>query len=308
MYSTALRLLLVAVVAGLASAAPAVAGDNVLYRCSDAQGNPVFANSRQGYSDCRVIGNYPRQAATTRVQALQPAAKPDTAAAAAVPAAAGSATAGAAPAAAAPARTVQRGAVYRYEKDGVVHYTNVNPGRGQASVLFTYAIENCIACNLRSTVDWHSVALRMEEFSAEIAAATSVHGVDVALVRAIIHAESAYRSNAVSHAGAQGLMQLMPATAQRFGVTDVYDPGQNIAGGVEYLAWLLKRFNGDTRLAAAGYNAGEGAVDRHGGVPPYAETQVYVERVGILHARYRAALEGVLPATTLATGAAGAPP
>lgn len=134
------------------------------------------------------------------------------------------------------------------------------------------------------------------------------HGVDARLVHAVITVESAYQPRARSPKGARGLMQLMPATAQRFGVTDVYDPGQNIAGGVEYLAWLLKRFNGDTRLAAAGYNAGEGAVDRHGGVPPYAETQVYVERVGILHARYRAALDGGLPAATVAAGVAGAPP
>ena len=82
-------------------------------------------------------------------------------------------------------------------------------------------------------------------------------------------------------------MQLMPATAERFGVTDAFDPAQNIRGGVRYLAWLLRRFNGDLTLAAAGYNAGEGAVDRHGGVPPYRETQTYVQRVGLLADRYR---------------------
>ncbi len=95
----------------------------------------------------------------------------------------------------------------------------------------------------------------------------------------------------------------MPATAARFGVGDVYDPGQNIAGGVEYLAWLLRRFDGDIRLATAGYNAGEGAVDRHGGIPPFAETQVYVERVGILHERYRAALAATASAAPLGVGA-----
>ena len=87
-------------------------------------------------------------------------------------------------------------------------------------------------------------------------------------------------------------MQLIPATASRFGVTDVFQPEQNIRGGVQYLAWLLKRYNGDLTLAAAGYNAGEGAVDRHGGVPPYAETQRYVQRVGQLADRYRGALAG----------------
>ena len=85
-------------------------------------------------------------------------------------------------------------------------------------------------------------------------------------------------------------MQLMPATARRFGVTDSYDAGQNIRGGVQYLAWLLRRFNGDLTLAAAGYNAGEGAVDRYKGVPPYSETQRYVQRVGVLAERYRGVL------------------
>src|SRR3546814_20357289 len=77
----------------------------------------------------------------------------------------------------------------------------------------------------------------------------------------------------------------MPATAQRFGVGNPFDAGQNIQGGVKYLAWLLKRFNGDLTLAAAGYNAGEGAVDKYHGVPPYKETQRYVQRVGVLAER-----------------------
>jgi len=106
-------------------------------------------------------------------------------------------------------------------------------------------------------------------------------------VRAIIHAESAFNPLALSHAGAQGLMQLMPPTARRFGVADSYDATQNIRGGVQYLAWLLRRYNGDLTLAAAGYNAGEGAVDRYRGVPPYSETQRYVQRVGVLAERYR---------------------
>lgn len=83
------------------------------------------------------------------------------------------------------------------------------------------------------------------------------------------------------------MASIQPSQAERFGVTDAFDPAQNIRGGVRYLAWLLKRFNGDLTLAAAGYNAGEGAVDRHGGVPPYRETQTYVQRVGVLAERYR---------------------
>lgn len=290
----------------------ALAGDNVLYRCVDDAGNPVFANSRQGYSDCRELGRYPRRTTGgASVQALTPAPAPAAAEPSgtpkAIPAVAGAAATPAAVAAgtaATPPSRVRRGAVYRFDRDGVIHYTNVKPEGGQAQLVFTYAIDTCIACNVRSTLDWHSVALRMDAYDAEIRAAAATHGVDEALIRAIIHAESAYRVNARSHKGAQGLMQLMPATAARFGVVDAYDAAQNIAGGVQYLAFLLKRFNGDTRLAAAGYNAGEGAVDRHGGVPPYDETQVYVERVAILHARYRAALDAAAAPIVATTGAA----
>ena len=107
-------------------------------------------------------------------------------------------------------------------------------------------------------------------------------------MRAIIHAESAFNPNALSRVGAQGLMQLMPATARRFGVSNAFDAGQNIQGGVEYLAWLLKRFDGNLTFAAAGYNAGEGNVDKYNGVPPFDETQRYVQRVGVLAERYRA--------------------
>lgn len=103
--------------------------------------------------------------------------------------------------------------------------------------------------------------------------------VSPALVLAVIAVESAGRPDAVSGAGAQGLMQLMPATAARFGVSDSFDPAQNIAGGVAYLDWLLQEFDRDTVIALAGYNAGEGSVRRHDGVPPFAETRDYVPKV-----------------------------
>lgn len=103
--------------------------------------------------------------------------------------------------------------------------------------------------------------------------------VSPALVLAVIAVESAGRPDAVSVAGAQGLMQLMPATASRFGVTDALLPEQNIAGGVRYLNWLMEEFDGDPILVLAGYNAGEGSVRKHDGVPPYKETRDYVPKV-----------------------------
>ena len=110
------------------------------------------------------------------------------------------------------------------------------------------------------------------------------YGIDPLLIYSQMHQESSFKLNATSHKGASGLMQLMPATARRFGVTSIYDPKQNIDAGVKYMRWLLDTFNGDVVLALAGYNAGEGAVMKYGGnVPPYRETQEYVRRIS---ARY----------------------
>ncbi|WP_106160236.1 lytic transglycosylase domain-containing protein [Hasllibacter halocynthiae] len=103
--------------------------------------------------------------------------------------------------------------------------------------------------------------------------------VSPALALAVMATESAGRAEAVSGAGAQGLMQLIPATAERFGVADPFDPSENVRGGIAYLDWLMRRFDGDAVLALAAYNAGEGAVDDHGGVPPFAETRTYVPKV-----------------------------
>jgi hypothetical protein len=104
-------------------------------------------------------------------------------------------------------------------------------------------------------------------------------GVDPRFIHAVIKQESKYDPRAVSHAGAQGLMQMMPATAKRFGLKDPFDATANVEAGTKYLQWLLERFDGDVSLALAGYNAGEGAVDKYKGVPPYSETQNYVKKI-----------------------------
>jgi soluble lytic murein transglycosylase-like protein len=118
-----------------------------------------------------------------------------------------------------------------------------------------------------------------QAIEAEIELASARHNLDPNLVRAVIRAESNYRHDAVSHAGAMGLMQLMPGTAASLGVTDPFDIRQNIEGGTAYLRRMLDMFNQDIDLALAAYNAGSGAVRRHGGIPPFAETQRHVPRV-----------------------------
>ena len=182
------------------------------------------------------------------------------------------------------------GQVYSYMKNGTRYVTSVPPAGMKSGAIRTinYSfMESCFACDVKSSVNFRTLRLNPNAFAAEIAEASRTYGVEEAVIRAIIHAESAYNPRALSRVGAQGLMQLMPATARRFGVSNAFDPASNIKGGVQYLAWLSKRFKGDLTLMAAGYNAGEGAVGKYGGVPPYAETRVYVQRVRMLAERYR---------------------
>jgi soluble lytic murein transglycosylase-like protein len=127
------------------------------------------------------------------------------------------------------------------------------------------------------------------------------NSVDPLLLYSIMHQESSFKARAMSYKGARGLMQLMPGTASRFGVTNIWDPKQNIEGGARYMRFLLNLFSGDVRLALAGYNAGEGAVMKYGNqVPPYSETREYVRRIGNRYSLIRDP-EAVAKASTLPT-------
>jgi hypothetical protein len=117
------------------------------------------------------------------------------------------------------------------------------------------------------------------DLRAVAAAAARRHGLDPGLVMAVVSVESGFRPEAVSPKGARGLMQLMPRTAESLGVVDAFDPAQNLDGGARHLGQLLTLYGGDLVKALAAYNAGEGAVERHGGVPPYRETRAYVKKV-----------------------------
>jgi len=174
----------------------------------------------------------------------------------------------------------------RRNEKGVVEATNIPAAKGYR---LTYPGKGTLI---------HSTEYRLRrsyngEFDQHIAAASSAYDVNLDLVRAIIQVESDFDSLARSSKGAMGLMQLMPATAERFGVSDAWNPRQNIFGGVQYLRFLLDLFRGDIVLAAAAYNAGENAVIRYNGVPPYRETQGYVGKVQHLLGGAAAMLAGM---------------
>lgn len=174
------------------------------------------------------------------------------------------------------------------QQNGVVRYSDMAPEKGHYELLL---FNDCFACDPKSSVNWQTTGLFLYDYASTIKAAAKTYQVEPALIRALIHAESAFNPLAVSRKGAMGLTQLMPATARELGVGNALLAEQNIFGGVKYLAGLLKQYDGNVALATAAYNAGAGAVQKHGGIPPYAETRAYVERVQLLHLRYKEMLQ-----------------
>jgi soluble lytic murein transglycosylase-like protein len=161
--------------------------------------------------------------------------------------------------------------IYKYEDtQGVIHLTNVPTESGIKYIL--------IMREKRIILD-RKLGDNISQYDDLIVKASEKHKIEPALIKAIIKAESNFNHRAVSPKGARGLMQLMPATASSLQVQDSFHPEKNIEGGVKYLRYLLNYFNGNLPLALAAYNAGENAVIRHRGVPPYRETQVYIQRV-----------------------------
>jgi hypothetical protein len=165
--------------------------------------------------------------------------------------------------------------IYKYDADGVVHFTGEPSSRGNELLDLT---PKGLACSKNHCEPM--IPARAAQYDALIEAAAKSAGVEPNLLRAVIVVESGFDSRAVSKSGAVGLMQLMPATATRFGVLNRYDPLQNVRGGARYLSFLIKRFRQNVHLALAAFNAGEDAVDRSSGqIPPFIETLEYVPKV-----------------------------
>ena len=166
--------------------------------------------------------------------------------------------------------------VYVYkDNQGVLTFTNVPNHGGYRRVIRD------------SNAQESGLTMGNAVFEELIRAAAGRHNVDADLIRAVIKTESDFRSNARSHKGAMGLMQLMPETARLNNVADAYDPSENVEGGVRHLKTLLERYQGDLQLSLAAYNAGSGAVEKHGGIPPFAETKEYIRRVLRFYDSYR---------------------
>lgn len=182
--------------------------------------------------------------------------------------------------------------IYTYTDDeGVLHISNVRQNGQYKLYLRTPKAQAKPAMN-RIRGGYHMPSLaRRAQYEQMVDDASRTYQVDKALVHAVISAESGYNPNAISPKGARGLMQLMPATAARYGAMNLMDPWENIQAGTRYLKDLLRMFNNDMQLAVAAYNAGEGAVQKYGyKIPPYAETTHYVPKVLNFYERYRASM------------------
>lgn len=165
--------------------------------------------------------------------------------------------------------------VYTYvDEDGTIHFTDM-PRDGAVEMDLSGSKIQTKTRVVGSEVPYHEM----------INAASKKHGLDAGLVAAVAQVESAFDYRAVSKAGAKGIMQLMDGTARDYGVTNVFDPAQNIEAGTHHLADLLRVYDGELKLALAAYNAGRGAVQRHGGVPPYRETKRYIEKISAIYSR-----------------------
>ena len=165
--------------------------------------------------------------------------------------------------------------IYRYEdEEGIIHFTDAPTDRRFKIFMRDFKKDKL----LRTRLQLPSTA-NPAEYENVIRASADKYGVSASLIKAVIHAESGYNPNAVSRKGASGLMQLMPGTARSLNVNNSFDPKDNVEGGVKYLRFLLDTFRGDVSLALAAYNAGLSKVAKFGGIPPYAETRTYVNRV-----------------------------
>lgn len=165
--------------------------------------------------------------------------------------------------------------IYRYEdNEGIVHFTDAPTDKRFVIFMRDLKKDRQLRTKFRCFNNANSA-----EYEPIIKACSEKYGVNSSLIKAVIHAESGYNPKAVSNKGASGLMQLMPGTARSLKVSNSFDPKDNVEGGVKYLRFLLDTFHGDVSLALAAYNAGLSKVAKHGGIPPYAETRTYVNRV-----------------------------
>lgn len=172
------------------------------------------------------------------------------------------------------------------DKNGVVHFTN-NRVESSDSRLYLKTPPRLRSEAVAPVMPADTSPERYVRYDEVIREAATLYQIPVELIRAVVKVESDYDPRAVSVAGARGLMQMVPATAERMQVRDVFDPRENIFGGVRYLRVLANTFNGDLQLTVAAYNAGEGAVFRYGGIPPFEETRMYVAKVLAYYYRYR---------------------